>query len=71
VGKDMLDHITILVCLVLGIGPSFFDGFLIAIVDDVEGLVKLHIIVILANLAPICLALLFGAIDGVLANGEP
>jgi hypothetical protein len=60
VGKDILDRGAELVRLLLDVGSSVFDGFLIAIVHDVEGVVKLPLIVILANLAPICLAFFVG-----------
>jgi hypothetical protein len=57
--------------LLLDVGPSFLDGFLIAIVDNGEGLVKLPLIVLLAKLAPIFMIFLLGFIYGVFANGEP
>jgi ABC-type transport system involved in cytochrome c biogenesis permease subunit len=70
-GKDMIDRGAELVRLLLYVGPSLFDGLFIAIVDDGEWIVKIPLIVIFANLAPICLAFLLGSVYGVLVEGEP
>ena len=67
----MLDDGAELVRVLLDVFPSFFYGFLAAVIDDAEGLVKLPLMVLLDNLAPVCMPFLLRPVYVVLADGEP